>query len=75
MLSWITKNGRKKKLKEAHERELKKNLSKKALKFSKISSKTKTNFTEITIGGERLRVKKEHISIVDVTSGIPGGKE
>ncbi|MBT3203363.1 MAG: hypothetical protein HOM14_06005 [Gammaproteobacteria bacterium] len=62
-----------KKRKEAHELELKKALS---LKFSNYDKKhfssinknpDNTDYTEITIHGSRMRVKKEHITIVDIS--------
>ena len=68
MLDWISKKRRDKKRKEAHEKILKKSLAEKVLKYDSHNynnhiGESQNDFTEITIGGEKLRVAKEQITL------------
>ncbi|MCP4077479.1 MAG: hypothetical protein GY744_15010 [Gammaproteobacteria bacterium] len=61
------------KRKEANELKLKKALSEKFFKYDETNSEKTainlddTDYTEVTIFGKRERVKKEHITIFDVS--------
>ena len=71
MLDWISKKRRDKKRREAHEKALKKSLAEKVLKYdSHICNshigESKNDSTEITIGGKKLRVEKEQITLTDL---------
>ena len=75
MLDWISKKRRDKKRKEAHEKILKKSLAEKALKYdshiyNNHISASENDFTDITFDGEKLRVEKEQITLVDTTDSI-----
>ena len=71
MLDWIFKKRRDNKRKEAHEKILKKSLAEKVSKFDSHNynnhiGESKNDFTEITIGGEILRVAIEQITLTDL---------
>ena len=71
MLDWISKKRRDKKRKEAHEKILKKSLAEKVSKYESYIynnhiGESKKDFTDITIGGEKLRVAKEQITLTDL---------
>jgi hypothetical protein len=66
MLDWISKKRRDKKRKEAREKTLKKSLAEKVLKYDNHIGESKNDFTEITIGGEILRVAIEQITLTDL---------
>jgi hypothetical protein len=68
MALWISKKRRDKKRKEANEKILKKSLAEKVSKFDSHNynnhiGESKKDFTDITIGGEKLRVAKEQITL------------
>ncbi len=62
------------KRKEAHELELKKSLSERLSSYDKIDISNvdilldKTDFTEISIYGKKMKFIKEHITIFDVSN-------
>jgi len=70
----IFKDHIEKKRKDAHELELKKALSKKFSNYDEShfnlasDPSDNTDYTEITLGGNKLRVKKEQITLSDVTT-------
>ena len=71
MLDWISKKRRDKKRREAHEQVLKKALADKISKYdshiyNNHIGESKNDFTEITIGGEILRVAIEQITLTDL---------
>ena len=71
MLDWISKKRRDKKRRAAHEKVLKKALAEKISKYdSRIYNnrigESRNDFTEITIGGEILRVAIEQITLTDL---------
>ncbi len=68
MFDWISKKRREKKRKDAHERELKKTLASKLANYENYNDPTQNDFTEIAVGGKKLRVAKEHITINDLWS-------
>jgi hypothetical protein len=71
MLDWISKKRRDKKRRAVHEKVLKKALAEKISKYdSRIYNnrigESRNDFTEITIGGEILRVAIEQITLTDL---------
>ena len=70
-LDWISKKRRDKKRKEAHEKLLKKSLAEKisiydSHIYNNHIGESKKDFTDLTIGGEKLRVAKEQITLTDL---------
>jgi hypothetical protein len=59
------------KRKDAHERELRRSLKEKLVKYEKralMGAGEETDFTEVTIDGNAVRVRKENITVHDLTS-------
>jgi hypothetical protein len=68
VFDWISKKRRDKKRKEAQEKILKKSLAEKISKYDSHNhnnhiDESQNDFTEVTIGGEKLRVAKEQITL------------
>jgi hypothetical protein len=63
VFDWISKKRRDKKCKEAHEKILKKSLAEKISNYNNLIDESQKDFTEITIGGAKLRVAKEQITL------------
>ncbi len=68
MFDWISKHRREKKRKDAHEQELKRTLASKVANYEKHKESAQKDFTEIAIGGKKVRVAKENITINDLWS-------
>ncbi len=75
MLEWVSKKHRDQKRKAEQETALKNSLAEKVQRFQ-IPHKSETiGYTEITINGKQLRVRREHITIPalsPITQGNPG---
>ena len=69
MMDWIWNKYRDKKHREAREQQLRKSLAEKVLKYEEPPGNPIDDFTEITIGGQILRVAKEQITVTDVLTG------
>jgi hypothetical protein len=63
VLDWISKKRRDKKRKEAQEKILKKSLAEKISNYNNLIGESQKDFTEVTIGGKKLRVAKEQITL------------
>lgn len=68
MFDWISKKRREKKRKDAHEQELKRTLASKVANYENNKHAAQNDFTEVAIGGKKLRVAKEQITINDIWS-------
>ena len=63
MIDWISKEGRERKARDKREKELKQSLAEKVSQYQQASEKVSDDHTEVFIGGKKLRVAKEQITI------------
>lgn len=70
MLDWISKSNRDKKKLEAEEQLLKESLAKKLSLYQDLSNEPADDHTEIFIGGKKLRVAKEQITLQDTSAAM-----
>ena len=68
MIDWISRKNRAKKKRETQEQELKASLAKKVSLYQDLSNDPADDHTEIFIGGKKLRVAKEQITLQDVSA-------
>ncbi|MFT5502499.1 MAG: hypothetical protein ACI8XC_000204 [Gammaproteobacteria bacterium] len=68
MIGWFSKQKREEKKKQADEASLKKALAEKVFHYEEQVTKDVDDHTEIFVGGKKLRVPKEHITILDIKS-------
>jgi hypothetical protein len=68
MIDWFSKKRREEKKKLAVEKSLKKSLAEKVSSYETLEDKEVDDHTEIFIEGKKIRVAKEHITILDIKS-------
>jgi hypothetical protein len=66
MISWFSKKQREEKKRQVAEDSLKKSLAEKISHYEEKAIGDVDDHTEVFVGGKKVRVQKEHITILDI---------